>query len=105
MSNEERYRQYAFEALFGLKESGSPEGLEAFVKLVMLLTFADGKIADEEMKYIIGMTTAAGYPTELVEHFENLDPSTINHAELITQLEGQDELNKKFLMYFAVHAC
>jgi hypothetical protein len=105
MSNEERYRQYAFEALFGLKESGSPEGLEAFVKLVMLLTFADGKIADEEMKYIIGMTTAAGYPTELVEHFENLDPSTINHAELITQLEGQDDLNKKFLMYFAIHAC
>ena len=105
MSNEERYRQYAFEVLFGFKETGSPESLEAFVKLVMSLTFADGKIAAEEMKYIIGMTTAAGYPTELVEHFENLDPATIDHAELMTQLDGQDELNKKFLVYFAVHAC
>ncbi len=61
--------------------------LEGFAKAMIICAAGDGKLADEELEWILGFVANAGGTYELLQELRALDPTTLNPMELLAQTE------------------
>lgn len=62
--------------------------IESFAKAMMLCAAGDGKLATEELEWILGFTANAGGTFELLEELRALDPASLDAVQLLRQTES-----------------
>lgn len=77
--------------------------LEGFAKAMILCAAGDGRLAPEELNWILGFTANSGGTHELLEELRALDPSTLDPMQLLAQTE-RPGLFVHALVYHAIVA-
>ena len=77
--------------------------LEGFAKAMIVCAASDGKLADQELAWILGFVANAGGTHALLEELRNLDPSTLDPMQLLAQTE-RPGLFVHALVYHAIVA-
>ena len=62
--------------------------IESFAKAMMLCAAGDGKLATEELEWILGFTANAGGTFELLEELRALDPASLDAVQLMRETES-----------------
>lgn len=61
--------------------------LEGFAKAMILCAAGDGRLADEELAWILGFVANAGGTQELIEELRALEPAKLDPMQLMAQTE------------------
>lgn len=77
--------------------------LEGFAKAMILCASGDGRLAPEELEWILGFVANSGGTFELLEELRGLDPSALNPMELLAKTE-RPGLFVHALVYHAIKA-
>lgn len=77
--------------------------LEGFAKSMIICAAGDGKLADEELDWILGFVAAAGGTDELLQDLRTLDPASLDPIKLLEQTE-RPGLFLHALVYHAIKA-
>jgi tellurite resistance protein len=77
--------------------------LEGFAKAMIVCAASDGKLAAQELDWILGFVANAGGTHELLEDLRNLDPSALDPMQLLAQTE-RPGLFVHALVYHAIIA-
>lgn len=77
--------------------------LEGFAKAMIICAAGDGRLAPEELDFVLGFTANSGGTFELLEELRNLDPSTLNPMEMLAKTE-RPGLFVHALVYHAIKA-
>lgn len=77
--------------------------LEGFAKAMMICAAGDGKLAPQELEWILGFVANSGGTDELLQELRNLDPTTLDPMKLLAQTE-RPGLFVHALVYHAIVA-
>lgn len=77
--------------------------LEGFSKAMIICAAGDGRLAPEELEWILGFTANSGGTFELLEELRNLDPGKLDPMELLAKTE-RPGLFVHALVYHAIKA-
>lgn len=77
--------------------------LEGFAKAMIICAAGDGKLAPQELEWILGFVANSGGTHELLEELRNLDPTALDPMQLLAQTE-RPGLFVHALVYHAIVA-
>lgn len=77
--------------------------LEGFAKAMIICAAGDGRLADEELDWVLGFVASAGGTEELLNDLRTLDPGELEPMKLLEQTE-RPGLFVHALVYHAIKA-
>jgi uncharacterized membrane protein YebE (DUF533 family) len=77
--------------------------LEGFAKAMIICAAGDGKLAAQELEWILGFVANSGGTHELLQELRELDPTSLNPMQLLAQTE-RPGLFVHALVYHAIVA-
>jgi uncharacterized tellurite resistance protein B-like protein len=98
-----RARQWMFNILYGFKTPPNDEEMMTFAKALLTCAKADGKLAQEERDWVLGLYSARGASPESIDELERYqgtdDPVALLDKHPLTSK------SRRALIYLAIRTC